>query len=759
VSRRRAARGRGARANGRAADPLADLAGRLAGAGDRARLATPIFAVAGQAFQSWTHQFLADPGNLARAQQHLWTDYWRLSQHLAGRLLGAGAAPVSAPAKGDRRFHAREWDESPIFDFIKQFYLLTASWLLATVRSVDGIDERSRQLVDFYTRLLIDAMAPTNFALTNPVVLKTTIEQSGRNLVEGLRNLSRDLARGEGTLAITHTAPDAFALGTDLAATPGKVVFRNELIELIQYAPAGAKAFRRPLVIVPPPINKYYILDLRPANSMVRWLVENGHTVFVVSWVNPDRRLAAKRFEDYVLDGVIAATDAARRATGERTLNAVGYCLGGTLLACALAYLGAKGDRRIASATFFAAQVDFANPGELALFIDEAQLAALEASMAEKGFLEGRYMSEVFNLLRANDLIWAFVVNNYMLGKAPEPFDFLYWNGDATRLPAEMHRFYLRTMYQQNLLVRPGAVTVGGVPLDLGRVEVPSYIFAAREDHIAPWRSTYEMTKRFRGAKRFVLGGSGHVAGIVNPPANGRYGYWINPALPAEADAWLAGAAEQPGSWWSDWSEWLAGHGGAKVAARVPGAGGLKALGDAPGTYARVRADDEPAKRAPAPAADAPAPAGVTIKRYANRRLYDPAGSRYVSLADLAAMVRAGRDVVVRDEASGEDITNAVLAQIVLEHEAAEPQLLSDAFLREMIRGYRGAVEPTLAAYLEFSLDALSHGAATLGRGVEAYRQASPIPGLADGYLSTLAQAIGWFTPAGSAGPKRPPRA
>jgi polyhydroxyalkanoate synthase len=382
---------------------------------------------------------------------------------------------------------------------------------------------------------------------------------------------------------------DAFALGRNIALTPGKVIFQTDLMQLLQYTPTTETVFRRPLLIVPPWINKYYILDLREKNSFIKWAVAQGHTVFVVSWVNPDEKLARKTFEDYMTDGLLAALGAVEQATGERSVNVIGYCLGGTLLAAALAYMAEKGDDRVASATYFTTMVDFEEPGELGVFIDEEQLAALEERMSETGYLDGSAMATTFNMLRANDLIWSFVVNNYLLGKDPFPFDLLYWNSDSTRMPAAMHSFYLRRMYQENKLVEPGGITLCGVPIDLGKIATPTFILSTKEDHIAPWKSTYAATQLYRGPIRFVLAASGHIAGVVNPPAAEKYHHWTNANLPDDPEAWLETAKQQPGSWWPEWAKWIAKHGGGKVAARQPGEGKLTPIEDAPGSYVAVR--------------------------------------------------------------------------------------------------------------------------------------------------------------------------
>jgi polyhydroxyalkanoate synthase len=545
----------------------------------------------GAAFFEMTSHLMADPSKLVQAQVSLWHDYMTLWQRTAQRFLGGAAEPLAEPAAGDRRFRDRAWSENALFDFIKQSYLLSARWLQAQVRGVEGIDERTLRKVDFYTRQFVDAMAPSNFVLTNPEVLRATLESRGENLVNGLRNLLDDLERGKGRLAISMTDLAAFRVGENIAVTPGKVVWQNDLMQLIQYEPTTETVHRRPLLIIPPWINKFYILDLRPDNSFIRWAVGQGHTVFVVSWVNPDARLAQKTFEDYMREGILDALDAIEKATGEREANVIGYCLGGTLLAATLAYMTAKRDRRIKSATFFVTMVDFAEAGELSVFIDEEQLSALEARMNEKGYLEGRDMASTFSMLRANDLIWSFVVNNYLLGKSPFPFDLLYWNADSTRMPAAMHSFYLRNMYQENLLVRPGGIALGGVPIDLTRIRTPSFLLSTREDHIAPWRSTYAGTQLYKGPVKFVLSASGHIAGVVNPPGS-KYGHWENDENPPTAEAWLAGATQHADSWWPLWQRWVSKYTGGTVPARRPGDGRLNPIEDAPGSYVKVRAED-----------------------------------------------------------------------------------------------------------------------------------------------------------------------
>ncbi len=544
----------------------------------------------GKAFTELTQQMWRDPGKVFEHQMAMWQDLLDLTTRTARHALGDEPEPVASPAPDDKRFKDDAWQDNPLFDFIKQSYLIAAKHIQANVRDVEGLDEKTARQVDFYTRQFVDAMAPTNFASTNPKVVRETLETGGQNLLEGLSNMLEDLEAGKGKLRIRMTDTEAFELGKNVAVTPGKVIFQNDLMQLLQYAPSTEAVHKRPLLILPPWINKFYILDLRPKNSFIKWAVDQGHTVFVVSWVNPDATLADKTFEDYMFEGPLQALKVIEQATGERDVNAIGYCLGGTLLAGTLAYMAEKQDRRIKSATFFTTMVDFTEPGELGVFIDEQQLSAMEEDMEKKGYFEGSAMAEAFNLLRANDLIWSFVVNNYLLGKDPFPFDLLYWNSDSTRMPREMHRFYLRNMYQNNVLCKPGGITLGGVPVDLTKIKTPVYILSTKEDHIAPWKSTYAATQLYSGDVRFVLGGSGHIAGVINPPAARKYAYLTGDELPEDPDAWLTGAQAHEGSWWTDWNKWIVRHSRAKkVAARQPGDGDVSVLEDAPGSYVKQR--------------------------------------------------------------------------------------------------------------------------------------------------------------------------
>ncbi|MGH6898806.1 MAG: PHA/PHB synthase family protein [Geminicoccaceae bacterium] len=546
----------------------------------------------GRAFFELGTRLLADPGRLVEAQVRLWRDQAELWQHTLRRMHGLEAGPLVEAERGDRRFKDEAWSEDLLFDLIRQSYLLSARWLRSLVHDVPGLSAKDQEKVDFFTRQFISAVAPSNFLLTNPAVLRKARETGGENLLDGLEHLLADLERGRGRLQISMADEEAFEVGKNVATSPGKVVFQNDLMQLIQYAPSTGQAYRRPFLIVPPWINKFYILDLQPRNSLIKWCVDQGHTTFVISWVNPRADLAHKNFEDYLLEGPLAALEAIAQATGEREASILGFCIGGILTAGALAYLAAKGDERIRSATFLAALFDFKEVGEVAVFIDDEQLARMEKHIADKGYLEGHHMADMFNMMRENDLIWSFVVNNYLMGREPPPFDLLYWNADSTRLPATMLLFYLRKVYQQNLLMQPGGLSLAGVPIDLSKVTTPTYIVATREDHIAPWRSCYPGTAAFRGPSRFVLGASGHIAGIVNPPAANKYAYWTNPRLPKDPDAWLAGATQHAGSWWPDWGRWLARRAGKKVPARQPGDGKLAPIEDAPGSYVKVRASE-----------------------------------------------------------------------------------------------------------------------------------------------------------------------
>jgi len=533
--------------------------------------------------------WLADPQRTVELQNRLGTAYLDLWASAVKRLAGEDTSPVATPAKSDRRFADPEWTQNQFFDFLKQAYLLTARWADKMVSDAGNLDPHTKQKAEFYVRQITNALSPTNFVLTNPELLRETLTSNADNLVRGMHMLADDIEKGGGHLKIRQSDSSMFEVGRNLATTPGKVIFQNELMQLIQFAPSTETVLKRPLLIVPPWINKYYVLDLTPEKSFIKWCVDQGLTVFCISWVNPDAHLAQKSFDDYVRQGPLAALDAIKQATGEDKVHAVGYCVGGTLLAVALAVMAARHDERIVSATLFATQIDFTYAGDLKVFVDEEQVAALEQRMAERGYLEAGSMATVFNLLRSNDLLWPYVINNYLKGKAPFPFDLLYWNSDATRLPAANHSFYLRNCYLDNKLAK-GKMTIGDTPIDLKAIKVPIYNLATREDHIAPAKSVMFGSKLFGGDVKFVLSGSGHIAGVINPPDKKKYQFWTGPRpRNADVDAWLASAKEYAGSWWPDWLIWLTRQSPTEVPARIPGDGALKPIEDAPGSYVKVR--------------------------------------------------------------------------------------------------------------------------------------------------------------------------
>lgn len=548
------------------------------------------------AYLEFLQQLYADPQKLMSLQMKYWQDWMTLWQDASRRFVsGENAHNAYKPEPGDKRFKNPAWEQNPLFDFIKQSYLLTARWLQDIVRETEGLDDDTRRKVDFYTRQYINAIAPTNFLLTNPEVLQETMDTNGANLIRGLENLLEDIRRGHGELKISTTDYDAFRLGENIATTPGKVIYQNDLMQLIQYEPQTEKVFKRPLLIVPPWINKFYILDLRPDNSLIRWMVDQGHTVFTISWVNPDRRLAKKRFEDYMLEGVIEALDQVKKITGEPDVNALSYCLGGTLLSVTLAWLAAhRQSDRIASATFLTTLVDFEQAGDMKLFMDEAQLELMDEEMGERGFLPAGYLKKTFSMLRANDLIWSFVINNYLLGREPFPFDLLYWNDDSTNMPAAMHSFYMKNCYGRNLLPVPDAVTMQGTPIDMHKVKTPAFLLSTKEDHIAPWKATYATTQLFSGPVHFTLAASGHVAGVINPPKANKYCYWTgdDKEYPRDPEEWFTAATSHDGSWWPHWQEWVGKYAGEKIAPRKPGGGKLKPIEDAPGSYVKMKAEE-----------------------------------------------------------------------------------------------------------------------------------------------------------------------
>ena len=537
------------------------------------------------AYLEFLESLITHPEKAWEAGAQYWQSWMNLWQDSSRKMLGEAVHPTIKPEKGDRRFRAEEWQDNAVFDFIKQSYLLTCAWMEQTVRDSEGLDEEQKAKLAFATKFVADALSPTNFVMTNPEVLKETINSGGENLIRGLENLLEDLERGGGELKISTTDYDAFKLGENIATTPGRVVYQNDLIQLIQYAPTTEKVFETPLLIIPPWINKYYILDLRADNSLIKWAVEQGHTVFVISWVNPDKKLAQKEFQDYMEEGILAAMDEIESITGERHVNAVGYCLGGTLLTTTLSYLQkTKQADRIASATFLTTLIDFEKSGDLKLFMDEEQIEAMERSMADKGVFEAKKLQQTFSMLRANDLIWSFVVNNYLMGKEPFPFDLLYWNDDSTNMPAAMHSFYLRNMYRDNLLTKPGGIEMKGEKIDVSKIKTPAYFLSTREDHIAPWQATYDGAQLLGGDVTFTLAASGHIAGVVNPPAKKKYCYWSSDHVTDDPEHWLESTSESAGSWWPHWQKWVKGFAGAKVPARKVG----KGLEPAPGSYVKM---------------------------------------------------------------------------------------------------------------------------------------------------------------------------
>lgn len=548
----------------------------------------------GEAFQEMLNSLASDPGTVMQRQFNLWGDYARLMASMSKRLAGEEVKPVIEPSPSDKRFQHAAWRENPMLDFVKQSYLTYAKWLTNTVHQLEGMSDHEKKKAEFYTQQFIDAIAPSNFAMLNPEVVEMTLETRGENLLKGLRNFLEDLDRGNGELAIRQADLEHFKIGSNIATTPGKVVYQNPIMQLIQYAPTTPTVARRPLLIFPPWINKFYILDLQPENSFIRWMIDQGRTVFIVSWVNPGPELKNKSFEDYIREGMFEALDAVKRATGEAEVDAIGYCIGGTMLATGLALMAKRNDRRIRSATFFTAQADFTEAGDLLLFVDDAQLDAIEKQMdAAGGVLEGRAMASTFNMLRSNDLIWQFVIDNYMKGKDPAKFDLLYWNSDATRMPKAVHLFYLREFYQKNRLAK-GGMAIDGEMLNLADVDIPIFMQAGETDHIAPARSVYNTARLFASGGNksvtYMLAGSGHIAGVINHPNKAKYHHSVNGALPETLDAWKSGAARHPGSWWRYWMDWLNATSPGTTPARTPGAGALAAIEDAPGSYVKVKA-------------------------------------------------------------------------------------------------------------------------------------------------------------------------
>lgn len=541
-------------------------------------------------FTAVAEYWLSDTSRASALQTKLAKDYLDLWGSAARRMAGQDAPPAIAPSPRDKRFADPEWKSNQFFDFMMQLYLLTTKFAQELVREAEGLDPQTRRKAEFYVQQVTNAISPSNFVLTNPEVLRATVASSGENLARGLKMLAEDIAAGKGTLKIRQSDPDNLVVGVNMATTPGKVIYQNEMMQLIQYAPATEKVLRTPLLIIPPWINKFYILDLKPEKSYIKWCVDQGITVFVISWVNPDKRLGAKSWEDYMKEGPLTAMDVIEKVTGEMKVHTAGYCVGGTMLATTLAWLAEKRRQRVASATFFAAQVDFTHAGDLLVFVDEEQIASLEQDMKAAGVLEGSKMAMAFNMLRSNDLIWSYVVSNYLKGQQPSAFDLLHWNSDATRMTASNHSYYLRNCYLENRL-STGTLVLDNTLLDLSKVMVPIYNLATREDHIAPAESVLYGSQFFGGPVKYVLSGSGHIAGVVNPPASNKYQYWTNDNVKsANVAEWMKGAVEHKGSWWPDWRQWLGALDPEEVRARTVGSEAFPPIEDAPGSYVRVGA-------------------------------------------------------------------------------------------------------------------------------------------------------------------------
>ncbi len=534
-------------------------------------------------------KIFSDPEKLMSYQMNYMNNYISLVNSTMASFMGEAHQALYKPEDKDYRFKDPVWQDSIIYNFIKQSYIMTSEVMKKMVEEVADIDRKTIVKAEFYMRQLIDALSPTNFVLTNPIVLKETIESNGNNLVKGMEKMLHDIEKSKRLIDIQTTDENAFELGVNIANTKGKVIYQNDLMQLIQYTPLKDQNYEIPLLIVPPCINKYYILDLNEENSCIKWLLNQGYSVFMISWVNPGRELSEKNFENYILEGPIAALDAIEKSTGIKKVNLMGYCLGGTILAVTSAYLKAIKDKRINSTSFIATLIDFKDAGELSVFIDDAQLDYLEKRMEEDGFLDGADMFETFNLLRANDMIWSCFINNYLLGKDPIPFDLLYWNSDSTRLTYKMHSFYLREYYQHNKLITPGAIKINNIKIDLAKIDNDCYFLSCKEDHITPWKSTFAALKHFKGNVQFTLSGSGHVGGVINPPTKNKYGYWINDKDLSDPDKWLDNSANHQGSWWLNWDSWCKDRSGKLIKAIDPKDGRLKIIEDAPGSYVKMK--------------------------------------------------------------------------------------------------------------------------------------------------------------------------
>lgn len=546
-----------------------------------------------EAFGDFMKHLASDPNRFVEANIAFWQDYVKLLKNTIDRSNGQDVEPVIMPEKNDKRFKNEEWDENWVFDYIKESYLLGSRYARGLVDEAKDLDPKVHKKVEFYTKQIVNALAPNNFWMMNPEVLKATIDSKGENLIKGLEHMLEDIEKGHGKLRISLSDNSAFTLGENIAPTKGKVVFQNKMFQLIQYSPKTESVFKTPMLFVPPWINKYYILDLTEKNSMIGYLVNQGHTVFCISWVNPDGEYAKIGFEDYMMDGTIAAATEVAKITGETKINASAYCIGGTLLATTMAWIEAAGDKvpagvpKIASATCFATLIDFSQPGDLGVFIDEDQIQMVEKQMSKTGFLPGSSLAMTFSMLNANDLIWSFVINNYLMGKEPFPFDLLTWNSDSTNMSEAMQSFYLRNMYLDNNLIKPDKLSMKDVPIDLRKVKAPVFCVSTINDHISLWRANYVATQTFSGPVTYCLAGSGHIAGIINPPTKEKYGYWENTTNPEDPDEWYEGATQQKGSWWPKWMKWLEALNDEKVPARDPAKGNV--IEDAPGSYVLVK--------------------------------------------------------------------------------------------------------------------------------------------------------------------------
>ena len=531
--------------------------------------------------------WVSDPNRIVELQSKLVSGYIDIWNDTLTKLSGSSNEDTVETSETDKRFKDEEWQNNQFFNFLKQMYLLTSEWAEHFVNDAGDIDDHTRHKAQFYVKQIINALSPSNYVLTNPELLKETISSNAGNLVRGIENLVEDIKAGNGELKIRQTDSSKFKVGENVATTPGKVIAQNDVCQLIQYMPTTEKVLSLPLLIVPPWINKFYILDLNPQKSFIKWAVDQGHTVFVISWVNPDEKLADKGFENYMKEGILESIKTIRSATGQSKVNAIGYCVGGTLLAATLAYLAAKKLDHVASATFLTTQVDFSKAGDLKVFVDDRQVKSLEETMAKKGYLDGKVMANVFNMLRSNDLVWPYVINNYMLGKEPFPFDLLFWNSDSTRLPAANHSFYIRNCYLENQLSQ-NKMVIDKINLDLSKVKIPIYNLATKDDHIAPAKSVFLGSRFFGGDVKFVLSGSGHIAGVINPPEKEKYQYWTSGPAKGKLETWLKGAKETAGSWWPNWNEWIYAQNDNLTNARFPGSKRKKLIEDAPGSYVKV---------------------------------------------------------------------------------------------------------------------------------------------------------------------------